>query len=700
MNGAKMSSYCVHMIQKMGSRSCIIYRRLPHNKHYKSFYIPHNGWRPPSWQNQSFYNYHGHGAASSLANGNGQKSPPEEPKITGLYMLKTMKGYVWPSDNPAVKSRVVGALGLLVTAKCLNTYVPILFKDIIDVLGKTDTFENVDAVSSNLPAILQPILSSNVLASGSPAEAIGVWATSLVIGYGVARAGAFGFSELRNAVFAKVAQHSIRRIALNVFEHLHKLDLSFHLNRQTGALSKTIDRGSRGIATVVNAMVFNIIPTIFELSLVTGILAYTCGPQFSIVALGAVGSYAFFTLSVTQWRTKFRLRMNAADNKAGNRAIDSLINYETVKYFNNEKYEIQEYNKHLLDYEKASLKTSWSLAFLNFGQSFIFSSALMTIMALATKQIASGSMSIGDLVIVNGLLFQLSIPLNFLGSVYRELRLSLTDMEVMFKLMNKTPLFNAIVGVVQTISKDADIKFEDVCFEYVQGKPILDHLSFTVPHGKRVAIIGGSGSGKSTIIRLLYRFFECDAGKITIEGVELKDYNLDGLRRHVSIVPQDCVLFHNSIYHNIAYGNLDATRDEVIEAAKTAELHSSIENWPQGYDTQVGERGLKLSGGEKQRVAIARAILKNSPILIFDEATSSLDSITENSIMNALDRATKGRTSILIAHRLSTVVNCDCILVLDKGKVCEMGTHNELLSNTDSVYYQLWASQHITDIEM
>merc|ERR1719322_1098580 len=695
MNGGNMSSYCVHFIQKCCSRNYSICRNKLHMRNCKERLIPFNSWKPPSWQHQSLLSYHGHGAGNSLTNGNGKDSNPDEPKITGLYMLKTMKGYVWPADNPALKGRVVGALGLLVTAKCLNTYVPILFKDIIDVLGKTDTFENVDAVSSNLPTILQPILSSNVLASGSPAEAIGVWATSLVIGYGIARAGAFGFSELRNAVFAKVAQHSIRRIALNVFQHLHNLDLSFHLNRQTGALSKTIDRGSRGIATVVNAMVFNIIPTIFELSLVTGILAYTCGPQFSIVALGAVGSYALFTLSVTQWRTKFRLRMNAADNKAGNRAIDSLINYETVKYFNNEKYEIQEYNKHLLDYEKASLKTSWSLAFLNFGQSFIFSSALMTIMALATKEIVNGSMTIGDLVMVNGLLFQLSIPLNFLGSVYRELRLSLTDMEVMFKLMNKTPTIALNSGVVQTISKDADIKFEDVCFEYVQGKPILDHLSFTVPHGKRVAIIGGSGSGKSTIIRLLYRFFECDAGKITIEGVELKDYNLDGLRRHVSIVPQDCVLFHNSIYHNIAYGNLDATRDEVIEAAKTAELHSSIENWPQGYDTQVGERGLKLSGGEKQRVAIARAILKNSPILVFDEATSSLDSITENSIMNALDRATKGRTSILIAHRLSTVVNSDIIFVLDKGKVCEMGTHNELLSNTESVYYKLWSSQQM-----
>ena len=391
--------------------------------------------------------------------------------------------------------------------------------------------------------------------------------------------------------------------------------------------------------------------------------------------------------------------MNAAENKAGNRAIDSLINYETVKYFNNERYEIQEYNKHLLKYEEASLKTSWSLAFLNFGQSFILSGTLLTIMALATKEIVHGSMTIGDLVMVNGLLFQLSIPLNFLGSVYRELRLSLTDMEVMFKLLNKTSTIGLNSGEVETISKTADIAFHNVSFEYVPGKPILDNLSFTVPHGKRVAIVGGSGSGKSTIIRLLYRFFECNSGKISIGGIDIKDYKLQGIRNDLAIVPQDCVLFHNTIYHNIAYGNLIATKAEVIEAASTAELHNSIENWPQGYDTQVGERGLKLSGGEKQRVAIARAILKNSPILVFDEATSSLDSITESSIMNALDRATKNRTSILIAHRLSTVVNSDIIFVLDKGRVCETGTHNELLSNTNSLYYKLWTSQHVTDCE-
>ena len=471
-------------------------------------------------------------------------------------------------------------------------------------------------------------------------------------------------------------------------------------NNEITFVLKTIDRGSRGIATVLNAMVFNILPTIFELSLVTGILAYTCGAQFSLVALGAVGSYALFTLTFTQWRTKFRLHMNAAENKAGNRAIDSLINYETVKYFNNEHYEMQEYNKHLVNYEHASLKTSWSLAALNFGQSFIFSTALLTIMAMATKEIAHGRMSVGDLVMVNGLLFQLSIPLNFLGSVYRELRLSLTDMQVMFQLLNTKSKINEdyeMVSNALSVSKEADITFENVCFEYVSGKPILDNLSFRVPAGKRVAIVGGSGSGKSTLVRLLYRFYDCDSGKVCINGIDIQDYALEGLRRNVAIVPQDSVLFHNTIFHNIAYGNLDASRNEVIKAATMANLHNSIENWPQGYETQVGERGLKLSGGEKQRVAIARAILKNSPILIFDEATSSLDSITESMIMNALDRATEGRTSILIAHRLSTVVNSDVIFVLDKGQICESGTHNKLLSNTQSLYYKLWSSQNVTD---
>ena len=397
-------------------------------------------------------------------------------------------------------------------------------------------------------------------------------------GYGLARSGAALCNELRNAVFANVAQHSIRRIAQNVFKHLHNLDLSFHLNRQTGALSKAIDRGSRGIATVLNAMVFNIVPTVFELSLVSGILAYSCGPEFSLVALGAVGMYSAWTLGITRWRTKFRLDMNKAENEAGNKAIDSLINYETVKYFNNEAFEAKEYDKSLVKYEKASLKTSRSLALLNFGQNFIFSGAMTGVMLLAADQIMKGNMTVGDLVMVNGLLFQLSIPLNFLGSVYRELNLALTDMEVMFQLMKIQPevVSSDSAKDVQLTALDANITFDNICFEYIKGQKILDGLSFTVPAGQRVAIVGGSGSGKSTIIRLLYRFYEPTTGTIKIGHNQIQDLNLDCLRKQIAIVPQDSVLFHNTIKHNINYGNLEATEEAVINAAQMAEIHQSI----------------------------------------------------------------------------------------------------------------------------
>ena len=508
-----------------------------------------------------------------------------------------------------------------------------------------------------------------------------IYFLNFVSGYGIARASALGFNELRNAVFAKVAQHSIRQIALNVFRHLHNLDLSFHLNRQTGALSKTIDRGSRGISFVLSAMLFNIAPTILELSMVCGILAYSCGPQYAAVALSTVALYTIFTLSITQWRTQFRVNMNKADNEAGNKAIDSLINYETVKYFNNEDYEAKQYDQSLRKYETASLKTSTSLALLNFGQNAIFSTALATIMIMAAREIVDGNMTVGNLVMVNGLLFQLSVPLGFLGSVYREIRQALIDMQVMFQLMTVDPKISDRLQapILQVTAENAEISFDKVCFEYIHGQKILNNLSFTVPAGKNYAIVGGSGSGKSTIIRLLYRFMEQESGVIKVAGQPVDVVQMDSVRRNIAVVPQDCVLFHNTIKHNIAYGNLNATEEQIIEAAKMAELHESILDWPKGYDTQVGERGLKLSGGEKQRVAIARAILKNAPILIFDEATSSLDSITENSIMKALRQATKGRTSICIAHRLSTVVNCDQILVLSHGEVVEQGTHDQLL---------------------
>ncbi|KAL1131463.1 hypothetical protein AAG570_011080 [Ranatra chinensis] len=589
-------------------------------------------------------------------------------------MLRAMLSYIWPKDDPKVRNRVRLALGLLIGAKLVNVSVPFIFKYAIDDLSKY-----VEALNM-----------------GTPEGAITTAATSLIIGYGIARAGASAFNELRNAVFARVAQHSIRKIARNVFLHLHNQDLGFHLSRQTGALSKTIDRGSRGIHFVLTAMVFNIVPTVFELGLVSAILGLKCGGNFAILSVSCVSIYALFTLAITQWRTKFRVYMNQAENEASNKAIDSLINYETVKYFNNELYEADRYNSALLKYEAASLKTSSSLALLNFGQSAIFSGAIALSMLLAAKGITSGTMTVGDLVMVNGLLFQLSVPLGFLGSVYREVRQALIDMQTMFTLMTReTAIKNKPNAPPLIVTKEtANIEFRNVDFHYVDGKPIFSNLSFKIPAGKKVAFIGGSGSGKSTIIRLLYRFYEPLSGEIYIGGQNIKDVDLDSLRRAISIVPQDSVLFHDTIFYNLNYGDLSRSEEDVIRASKMADLHSSIIKWPKAYETQVGERGLKLSGGEKQRVAIARAILKGSPILVFDEATSSLDSFTEHNILDALDRATEGKTSICIAHRLSTVMDADEILVLDEGKLVEYGNHTSLLKNDMSLYSRMWAMQH------
>ncbi|XP_063379341.1 iron-sulfur clusters transporter ABCB7, mitochondrial-like isoform X1 [Cydia fagiglandana] len=599
--------------------------------------------------------------------------------VSGADMIRGMLAYIWPQDNPAIRNRVMLSLSLLFGAKIMNVTVPFLFKYAVDEVN-TVTATSGDAL----------------LGMATVPQALGTTAFSLLLGYGIARATAAGFNELRNAVFARVAQHSIRRLACNVFMHIHNLDLSFHLGRQTGALSKTIDRGSRAINFVLSAMVFNIVPTIFELTLVSSILGLKGGLAFTGLAFGCVGVYAAFTLAITQWRTKFRVHMNKAENEAGNKAIDSLINYETVKYFNNEKYELEKYDKSLQKYEAASLKTASSLAALNFGQHAIFSGGLSLIMILAANEIVKGNMTVGDLVMVNGLLFQLSIPLGFLGSVYREVRQALIDMQTMFTLMTVESRIKEKTTAVplKVDQKTATIEFKDVSFKYINGKPIFNNLSFTIPAGKKIGIVGGSGSGKSTMVRLLFRFFEPQSGEILVAGQNIRDVDLASLRRAVAIVPQDCVLFHDTILHNLHYGDLSRPVEEVYKASQMAELHESVKTWPKGYETQVGERGLKLSGGEKQRVAIARAILKDSPIIVFDEATSSLDSLTEHAILQALKAATIGRTSICIAHRLSTVADADEILVLENGNITDRGKHDDLIAKSGSLYARLWEKQN------
>ncbi|MEE9548294.1 MAG: ABC transporter ATP-binding protein/permease, partial [Nitrosomonadaceae bacterium] len=514
----------------------------------------------------------------------------------------------------------------------------------------------------------------------------------LVVGYGVLRLCSTLFGEIRDAIFAKVTQRAIRRVAIRVFGHLHALSLRFHLERQTGGVSRDIERGSRGISFLLNFMLFNILPTLFEIGLVAAILLSMYDIWFSVIIFTTLVAYIALTLIITEWRMIFRRTMNDMDSKANTRAIDSLLNYETVKYFGNESWEAKRYDEHMQKWEIAAVRNQTSLAALNAGQSAIIALGMTLLMLLASDGVIKGSMSLGDLVLVNAFMLQLYMPLHFLGFVYREIKHSLADMEKMFALLTENEEIKDKSGATDLILGDAVVRFESVNFSYESNRQILFNLSFDIPAGHNIAVVGHSGSGKSTLSRLLFRFYDVTGGRILINNQDIRDITQKSLRAAIGIVPQDTILFNNSIYYNIAYGRPDASCEEIFEAAKSAHIHNFIENLPDKYETTVGERGLKLSGGEKQRVAIARAILKKPEILIFDEATSALDSKSEKAIQEELKRIASNRTTLTIAHRLSTIADADQILVLDKGSIIERGTHRELLV-AKGFYAHMWELQ-------
>ena len=583
----------------------------------------------------------------------------------GKYIktFKLLLPYLWPKKRKDLRIRVSFAVVSLVLAKIASVSTPLVLGSAVNSLTELSSGINL--------FMLVPI--------------------ALVVGYGVTRVIAFTFVEIRDALFSKVSQHSIRQISLTMFQHLHNLSLQFHLNRQTGALAKYIDRGTKGIDFLLRYVLFNIAPTFFEVFLVSGILFYLYGPWYAVVTLVTIGLYSFLTFKITEWRNVFRKRMNQADNDVSTKMIDSLLNFETVKYFNNENFEANRLDQSLEEYELAANQSRHSLSLLNIAQTFIIMVGITIMLVMSVYGIKSGEINIGGFVVINAYMLQLYQPLNWLGSVYREIRQALTDMENMFSLLEVAPTTNNDLNDIPQ-SNDAEIRFENISFDYDIRRTIIKNISFTVPNGKKVAIVGPTGAGKSTISRLLFKFYDPKEGNIFINNTNVNKISQNSLRKIIGVVPQDTVLFNDTIYYNIAYGNTGATKEEVISAAQNADIHDFITILPDGYETIVGERGLKLSGGEKQRVAIARTILKNPKIFFFDEATSALDTSTEKEIQKNLENVSKGKTTLIIAHRLSTAANADNIIVLDQGAIIEQGTHESLLLEKGK-YFEMWGKQ-------
>ena len=580
--------------------------------------------------------------------------------------IKKVAPYLWPDQQLWVKRRVTLALVFLLLAKIVAVSTPFLFKAVVD--GLASNGKSTDALMLLLGA------------------------SGIVFAYGFFRLASVGFGELRDVIFAKVAQRALRSLALETFEHIHALSLRYHISRKTGGLSRIIERGVKGVDFLLRFMLFSIIPLIIELTLVAVILFIVFDIWYLVVVVTTITLYIWFTFTVAEWRVKIRKEMNKQDTEANQKAIDSLLNFETVKYFNAEKIEAARYDESMKQYEAAALKTSYSLSFLNVGQAFLITAGLVAVMIMAAIGVQNGSLTVGDFVMVNAYMIQITMPLNFLGTVYREIRQALVDMSEMFELLSQAPDVIDSKNAYDLCVTEGRVDFKNISFGYEHNRVILKNFNLSVKSGQNVAIVGTSGSGKSTIGRLMFRFYDINEGELLVDGNNIRDVTQSSLHSQIGIIPQDTVLFNDTIYYNIAYGNPNADEDSVIAAAKSAKIHNFISNLPDGYETTVGERGLKLSGGEKQRVGIARTLLKNPPILLLDEATSSLDTETENDIQENLYAMLKGRTVISIAHRLSTIANNDLIVVLEHGEIIESGSHKELLAMKGR-YSKMWSNQ-------